>query len=108
MDNSKIVFHSLEEAVQAAFGESAVILRSDSILGGDINDAYRVTLSDGKKIFVKLNMTGNLNLFLTDAGGLEALGSSGKIKVPEVLGYGIYRKRAPDGSLLGEIRTSAG
>ena len=93
MDNSKIVFHSLEEVVQAAFGESAVILRSDSIPGGDINDAYRVTLSDGKKIFVKMNLTGNLNFFLTEAGGLEALGSSGKIKVPEVLGYGIDERR---------------
>ena len=93
MDHSKIGFHSLEEAVQAAFGESAVILRSDSIPGGDINDAYRVTLSDGKKIFVKMNLTGNLNLFLTEAGGLEALGSSGKIKVPEILGYGIDERR---------------
>lgn len=93
MDHSKIGFHSLEEAVQAAFGESAVILRSDSIPGGDINDAYRVMLSDRKKIFVKMNMTGNLNFFLTEAGGLEALGSSGKIKVPEVLGYGIDERR---------------
>lgn len=93
MDNSKTVFHSLEDAVQAAFGESAVILRSDSILGGDINDAYRVTLSDGQKIFVKTNLTGNLNFFLTEAEGLEALGATRKIKVPEVLGYGIDERR---------------
>lgn len=93
MDNPKIVFHSLEEAVQAAFGESAVILRSDSIPGGDINDAYRVTLSDGQKIFVKANRVRNLNFFLTEAEGLEALGATRKIKVPEVLGYGIDERR---------------
>lgn len=93
MDNPKIVFHSLEEAVQAAFGESAVILRSDSIPGGDINDAYRVTLSDGQKFFVKANRVRNLNFFLTEAEGLEALGATRKIKVPEVLGYGIDERR---------------
>ena len=93
MDNSKTVFRSLEDAVQAAFGESAVILRSDSIPGGDINDAYRVTLSGGQKIFVKANRVRNLNFFLTEAEGLEALGATRKIKVPEVLGYGIDERR---------------
>ena len=93
MDNSKTVFRSLENAVQAAFGESAVILRSDSIPGGDINDAYRVTLSGGQKIFVKANRVRNLNFFLTEAEGLEALGATRKIKVPEVLGYGIDERR---------------
>ena len=93
MDNSKTVFRSLENAVQSAFGESAVILRSDSIPGGDINDAYRVTLSGGQKIFVKANRVRNLNFFLTEAEGLEALGATRKIKVPEVLGYGIDERR---------------
>ncbi len=49
-------FTSLEEAVSMLFGNGAVITKKERIFGGDINEAYGLTLNDGHHIFMKTNI----------------------------------------------------
>lgn len=58
------------------------------VMGGDINDAYRVVLSDGAKYFVKGNRAAPAGLFHAEAHGLELLrraASQTALVVPEVI-----------------------
>ena len=43
MDESRMRrrYHSLEEMIQDNYGSSVFIIRTDSVRGGDINNAYR-------------------------------------------------------------------
>ena len=95
MDESRMQrrYHSLEEMIQDNYGNSVFIIRTDSVRGGDINDAYRMSLSDGTYLFVKTNSVNNLNFFLTESGGLGALRSLNKVGVPEVLETGTDEQR---------------
>ena len=91
--NAEEKYHSVEGAVKALFGDDVGILRKDRIHGGDINDAYRLSLSNGKKVFLKSNSIRNSRFFITESHGLQALRSTGAIGVPEVLGAGTDERR---------------
>lgn len=39
------MYHSLLETVKDVFGENAEIVKTERMHGGDINDAYRVSLA---------------------------------------------------------------
>ena len=41
-------YASLQEAVAAVFGNGARIVQAERVFGGDINQAYRLTLADGR------------------------------------------------------------
>lgn len=59
-----------------------------TIGGGDINDAYRITLADGRRLFVKTNRNVPHDFFAREAAGLAFLaqGLDGALlRVPEVL-----------------------
>lgn len=43
------------------------------VMGGDINDAYRIAVGDGRKYFVKSNRAAPPGMFRAEADGLEAL-----------------------------------
>lgn len=90
---SEKMYHSVQEMVNDIFGNDIDMKRRERVHGGDINDAYRVTLSDGSYIFVKENTIGNVNFFLTEAEGLTALRSTGEIGVPRILGTGTDEQR---------------
>ena len=89
----EIRYASLDDMVNDLFGDSAFITETLPVHGGDINDAYRVSLSTGDYIFVKTNSVRNVNFFLTESTGLQALRSSKKIGVPQILGVGIDRQK---------------
>lgn len=74
-NRSQKLFYSLEELINDVFGQDISIIRMDSVLGGDINNAYRLSLSNEDSLFVKTNSVNNLNFFLTESGGLRALRS---------------------------------
>ena len=80
--------NSLQEAVAAAFGEGARIVDRYPVYGGDINQSYRLSLSDGSTAFVKTNALKNLPFFASEAKGLEALHSANAIGVPRALAIG--------------------
>lgn len=58
------------------------------VSGGDINRAYRLTLSDGARVFMKANAQASPAFFRAEAQGLEALRSTGAIPVPGVIAMG--------------------
>lgn len=76
-------FPSLNSAIHSLFGEGIEIERSSPISGGDINEAYRLTLTGGRHIFMKSNTKENLPLFTAEAVGLAAIAKT------SVLFYGI-------------------
>ncbi|MCH5266103.1 MAG: fructosamine kinase family protein [Lachnospiraceae bacterium] len=79
---------SLDEAIAALFGESLRIVSKRPVYGGDINESYRLSLSDGTAVFMKCNTLANLSFFEAEAKGLEALRQTGTIGVPKALGLG--------------------
>lgn len=89
----QLQYHSLNEAVHTAFGNDAEICKTDPVHGGDINNACRLSLSTGKKVFVKTNTINNSKFFITESQGLLALKGTGTIGVPKVLGTGIDEQR---------------
>ena len=80
--------NSLEEAIAAVFGNEMQIVSKNPVYGGDINSAFRLTLSDGSLVFMKSNTLKNLSFFEAEAKGLEALRKTETIGVPNVLGLG--------------------
>jgi fructosamine-3-kinase len=73
-------------ALESALG--ARVTHTTRVAGGDINDAYRVELSDGRRIFVKANEHAPLRMFQTEAHGLDWLRAAKAIALPAVLAVG--------------------
>lgn len=80
--------NSLDEAILALFGENRRIVSKRPVYGGDINDSYCLSLSDGTAVFMKCNTPVNLSFFEAEAKGLDALRQQGTIGVPKVLAIG--------------------
>lgn len=81
-------FASLNSAIHALFGEDTKIEKTSPISGGDINEAYGLTLTDGGCIFMKSNAKENLSFFTAEAAGLAAIARTKAIGTPRVLGVG--------------------
>lgn len=96
-------FTSLESAVRSLFGEDTRVERADRISGGDINEAYGLTLADGKCIFMKSNAKQNLSFFTAEAAGLTAIARTEAIGTPQILGVGTDEKGAGYSFLLLEF-----
>ena len=86
------IYKTPEEAVAGIFGNDLKIIGKDRVYGGDINQSYKLTLSDGSPVFMKSNTPKNLSFFEAEAAGLEALRQTGTIGVPKVLGMGADKK----------------
>ena len=53
--------------------------------GGDINEAWRITLADGGEAFVKTRPDAGSDEYATEAGGLQWLAEPGALRTPRVL-----------------------
>ena len=80
--------NSIEDAIAVLFGESLRIVSKRRVYGGDINESYCLSFSDGTAVFMKCNALKNLSFFEAEAKGLEALRETGAIGVPKALGIG--------------------
>ena len=96
-------FNSIEEAVSVLFRDGVTIADTKRIYGGDINDAYGLTLTDGNHIFMKVNTRENASFFAAEATGLDAVSRTGAIGTPRILGYGTDVSRAGGAFLLLEF-----
>jgi fructosamine-3-kinase len=76
----------LTARVATAIGSPITEIRS--VGGGDINDAFAVTLGDGRQVFVKTNAAAPPGLFAAEAHGLGWLAGADAIRVPAVLAVG--------------------
>jgi fructosamine-3-kinase len=54
--------------------------------GGDVNEAFRVVLEDGREAFVKTRADAAPGEYAAEAAGLEWLAAAGGLRVPAVLG----------------------
>ncbi len=81
-------FTSLDKAVRETCGSSRKIKEKRPVFGGDINEAYSVTLDDGTVLFLKTNEPGSASFFEAEAEGLEAIRRTGAVSVPEILALG--------------------
>ena len=85
-------FDSLEQAVTGCFGEDVKISGRSFVGGGDINDAFCLSLSNGRQVFVKSNSVNNKSFFEAESAGLGAIASTGAIKTPKLLCMGCDRR----------------
>jgi protein-ribulosamine 3-kinase len=74
------------QAVEAALGSKVVRWRP--VAGGDINQAHRAELSDGRAVFVKSNVRAPAAMFAAEARGLAWLAEAHALRVPVVLAQG--------------------
>lgn len=81
-------FTSVQDALCAAFGTGAKIATVRRIAGGDINEAYKLTLTDGSHIFMKSNHKKNASFFSAEAIGLSVIAQTKTVRTPKVLGFG--------------------
>src|SRR5512142_1612819 len=65
---------------------------SQPVGGGDINVATRIDLADGRRAFVKTNLTAPKGMFPAEARGLAWLTQAQVIRTPEV--YAVCRDEA--------------
>jgi fructosamine-3-kinase len=77
---------SLPAPALEALGGSAVSV--ERVGGGDINEAWRVTLESGRRVFVKTRGDPGEGEYATEAAGLRWLGEPGELRVPEVVAVG--------------------
>ncbi len=96
-------FTSLESALCSLFGEGTKIETTRPISGGDINEAYGLTLTDGKCIFMKTNAKKNSSFFTAEAAGLAAIARTKVIGTPQILGLGTDEGRGGYSFLLLEF-----
>ena len=76
----------LRETLENRFG--AQLADAAPVSGGDINAAYRLTLTDGTRVFMKANRAASPAFFQAEADGLAAIRNTGAIGVPEVIAAG--------------------
>ena len=79
---------SISQALQDHYGDHISIKKKKAVYGGDINRSYCLELSNGEKCFIKTNDMGMLGMFMAEAHGLAALGSTRAIGVPQVFAAG--------------------
>ena len=79
---------SILQSIRNLFGNDVQISGRTRVSGGDINQAYRLQLSDGSLVFLKTNRPELEDMFHAELEGLSALASSGVIPVAAPLSAG--------------------
>ena len=79
---------SIRQSIRNLFGSGVQITGRMPVSGGDINQAYRLQLSDGNLVFLKTNRPELEDMFHAEQEGLSALASSGVIPVAVPLSAG--------------------
>ena len=99
----------MNEATRAAVGRAlgSEVVACQRQGGGDINEAFRLTLSDGRRVFAKTNARAAAGFFASEARGLAWLAEPGALRVPAVLGVGAGEEEATPFLLLEWIEPAA-
>lgn len=72
----------LTRALERALGRK--VTRLDPVSGGDINDAYRLELEDGTRLFVKTREGASFDMYAREAEGLAWLAEARALRTPRV------------------------
>ncbi len=88
---------AVRQALTTALDELGVGLAGDLVMGpvggGCINQTYRLDRGD-HSYFAKVNDPSAYDMFVAEAEGLIAMRESQSVRVPEVIGLGVYDGRA--------------
>ena len=95
----------LFDAVGSELGSAVV--RSTRVHGGDVAQAFRVDLADGRRAFAKTHAAPPAGFFTTEATGLRWLREAGAALVPEVLAVSDGRGSTPPHLVLEWIDVGA-
>ena len=95
----------LSEAVAAAAG--AAVVRTAVVRGGDVAQAFRYDLDDGRRVFAKTHPHPPAGFFTTEAAGLRWLREPGSVRVPAVLAVSDGSADAPPHLVLEWIEVGA-
>jgi fructosamine-3-kinase len=93
------------DALSAAVGRAlgAEVRRIEVVRGGDVAQAFRLELDDGRAVFAKTHPSPPAGFFTTEATGLRWLAEPGVVAVPEVLAVSDGDGGEPPFLLLGWI-----
>ncbi|WP_034043983.1 fructosamine kinase family protein [Wocania ichthyoenteri] len=69
------------------------ITKVSSVSGGDISQAYKIDTANNS-YFLKLNSASTLNMFQTEAYGLDLIAKTNTIKTPKVLAFDSFENSA--------------
>ncbi|MCX7093719.1 MAG: fructosamine kinase family protein [Methylobacter sp.] len=86
-------WQNIIQHIESATGRPFILLKIQSLAGGDINAAYRLQTED-RSFFVKLNRPERLSMFAAEAAGLQALAQTGTIRIPKLIACGNTPERA--------------
>jgi len=70
------------------------IINISPVYGGDINSSYKITFSNNKACFIKINLSCRLFMFECEFKALEEIAKSNTIKVPKPLFYGEFEEHS--------------
>ncbi|MDA3809141.1 MAG: fructosamine kinase family protein [Spirochaetaceae bacterium] len=87
------VCSSIDDAVEYLSTGDSLLSKRHYGSGGCINETYLLTLSSGKKFFIKENDRSPENMFFKEAAGLKVLSEKFQLKVPRALVLGKEGKR---------------
>lgn len=73
------------DAIGKALGRQVRLAEMHPVGGGCINDARRLELSDGTRLFLKTHPAPPPGMFPAEAEGLAAISAGGAIRVPDVV-----------------------
>ncbi|MAG58842.1 MAG: fructosamine kinase [Planctomycetes bacterium] len=93
----------VDAAIRAATGQA--VAQASAIGGGDINEARRVVLADGRALFLKFHPGCDPEMFPAEARGLRWLADAGALRVPDVVA--VSSATSSVGFLLLELLESA-
>lgn len=88
MKTDRIVLASCGNIIEEHFGRDITVSASVPVAGGDINRAYRLTLSNGLSVFLKTNTRENLSFFIAESECLLSIARTESIGTPKVFGCG--------------------
>lgn len=77
----------LQETLAATLGRPFNITSKQSISGGDINQAWKISDAN-TDYFLKTNTADKIDMFAAEAEGLEAMATTEAIRVPQPVCYG--------------------
>ena len=79
---------NIREAIKNTYGEGVEIVSRSAVGGGEISRAYVLELSNGARLFLKMNRADKADLFRAEEEGLSAMRETKSVSVPRVIARG--------------------
>ena len=87
-------WESIVQHIEEVTGDVFSIEQAQSLSGGSINAAFRLSGENGQQYFVKTNRPDRADMFVAEAEGLEELATSNTLKVPKPVCFGSSQNKS--------------